>query len=127
MALSNIQDRKQESKTVKEALAKAGIPARVGHGRGTAWGWLEVNIGDGSQYGEHLPNTENNFWVNPLCNHCKARQSAYETALRITQEVTGRHGEYNGDTNILQQDEFCPKCKVSYKVHLGHIHEKKAI
>lgn len=39
-------DYKSETKAVKEALKKAGIEAKVKHGRGTAWGWLEINMGD---------------------------------------------------------------------------------
>ena len=34
-------ERKEETKIVKRELAKYGINARVGHGKGTAWGWLE--------------------------------------------------------------------------------------
>jgi hypothetical protein len=37
-------EHKSETKAVKEALKKAGIEAEVKHGRGTAWGWLEINI-----------------------------------------------------------------------------------
>ncbi len=36
---------KEETKAVKKALADAGIKAKVTHGRGTAWGWLHINIG----------------------------------------------------------------------------------
>ncbi|HUW68552.1 MAG TPA: hypothetical protein VMW20_11025, partial [Candidatus Nanoarchaeia archaeon] len=41
----NFPDHKSETKAVKEALKKAGIEAEVKHGRGNAWGWLEINIG----------------------------------------------------------------------------------
>ena len=39
-------DHKSETQAMKEALKKAWIEAEVKHGRGTAWGWLEINIGD---------------------------------------------------------------------------------
>ncbi len=37
-------DHKSETQAMKEALKKAWIEAEVKHGRGTAWGWLEINI-----------------------------------------------------------------------------------
>ena len=37
-------ERLGETQAVKAALAKAGIVAKVRHGRGTAAGWLEVHI-----------------------------------------------------------------------------------
>ena len=79
----NHDSRKAETKAVKQALAAAGIKARVGHGNGTAWGWMHVEIGRW------------NWW-------------AYDLALRITQEVTGRRGEYGGNINIYASDDDLP-------------------
>jgi hypothetical protein len=50
---TRFETRGQETKAVKEALQKAGINARVTHGKGTAWGWLQINIGAGQDFGEH--------------------------------------------------------------------------
>lgn len=36
--------RKAETKSVKAALKAAGFDVRVGHGRGTVWGWLDVSV-----------------------------------------------------------------------------------
>ncbi len=65
-------DRKQETKAVKAALVKAGIPViSVKHGHGTAWGWLTVKLAAGQQQ---------------------------QPALGIVQQVTGRHAsdQYDG-------------------------------
>ena len=69
-------ERREESKAVKAALARAGIKARVSHGRGTAWSWLKITLPASS-------------W--------RARQLE---AVRIAQAVTGRHGEYDGRINV---------------------------
>lgn len=67
---TTIQDRKQETKTVKAALIKAGVPvSRIKHGQGTSFGWLYINV---SEFG----------WVG--------------RATEIAQWATGRDGEYNG-------------------------------
>jgi hypothetical protein len=71
---------REETKAVKQALAQAGIRVKqVSHGRGTAWSWLEINLG------------------------AKAPRELQEKALRIAQDVTGRHGEYHGEILILTQ------------------------
>ena len=69
-------ERREESKAVKAALARAGIKARVGHGRGTAWSWLEIT----------LPATSG--------------RAQHDKVLYIAQTVTGRHGEYDGRINV---------------------------
>jgi len=67
---------REETKAVKEALSKAGFKARVGHGSGTAWGWLEIYpIG-------------------------KWGTSTRGKVLRLIQQVTGRHGDYDGEIII---------------------------
>ena len=39
--------RREETKTVKAALKRAGFKVKhVGHGRGTAWGWLDVQLAE---------------------------------------------------------------------------------
>ncbi len=71
-------DRREETRAVKAALKKAGITASVGHGKGTAWGWLHIRP---NNYQGHI------FGV--------SRQ-----IIKIAQEVTGRHGEYDGCINV---------------------------
>ena len=74
---------REETAAVKAALQKAGITAKVGHGSGTAWAWLEINIGpryNGSEY-----------------------RGMRQRVKHIAQEVTGRSGEYDGDIIILAQ------------------------
>jgi hypothetical protein len=78
-------------KAVKEALKKAGIDAEVGHGRGTTWGWLEINIGD--------PRMRGGLKLHPF----EYQYTEEEQVLNITQEVTGRHGDYDGRISLLAQ------------------------
>lgn len=100
-------ERKQETKLVKNELAKYGINARVGHGKGTAWGWLEINVGNGQQFGiEHIKDEYNSHRNCPLC---KAAHIIANFAEKKAQEVTGRHGEYGGNILVLSQDHWTDK------------------
>ena len=99
-------ERKQETKMVKQALAKLGINARVGHGRGTAWGWLEMNVGEGQQYGEHITDDHHSHGHCPLC---PIIHNLRELAEMVAQDVTGRHGEYGGNICCLTQHHWTDK------------------
>jgi hypothetical protein len=92
-------ERKEETKAVKEALAKAGIKSRVGHGRGTAWGWLEINIGSNP----HAHASEEYNHSRTDCLACMWHEQNHRLALSIAQDVTGRKGQYDGDILILAQ------------------------
>ena len=96
-------DRKLETKTVRQALAKAGINARVGHGTGTAWGWLEINVGSPNQFTHpHEDYCD--------CAQCLAANSKIfeigQQARAIAAQVTGRTGEYHGQISILTQKHW---------------------
>ena len=71
----------EETKAVQQALGKAGIPAKVGHGRGTGWGWLEINLGP----------------------QARGKRDLQDKALHIAKDTTGRSGEYDGEILILTQ------------------------
>ncbi len=72
-------ERKQETKLVKDALCEAGYKnISVRHATGTAWGWLEIRVGN------TLPGMDSNR----------------RHIIGITQRVTGRHGEYDGCINV---------------------------
>lgn len=120
---------KEETKAVKQALTKAGIKATVGHGRGTAWGWLEINIGkdtgkhkylvDGqtkeltreeaytlmTDLGVHKGDEETTLLRTCLanCPRCKTRDTLRQQTEQIVASVTGRHGDYGGEVLILAQ------------------------
>ena len=119
MAISNFNgDRKAETKAVREALAKVGIDARVGHGRGTAWGWLEVNVGAGQQFGEH-EDPDRTLRCSSDCLRCHGLKALTDTAMRIVLEVTGRGGHgYNGwgDISLSTQDEWNQKKKCRVEI-----------
>jgi hypothetical protein len=107
-------DRKEETKIVKAALAAAGINARIDHGKGTAWGWLHINIGKGQQFGEH--NHGDREWPRSQpdnCPRCHEVKRMLELTEKITLEVTGRRGEYGGRVNYSCQDEWNQKQKCS--------------
>ena len=73
-------ERLLETKTVKKALTNAGYTGvKVGHGTGTAWGWLHIKCNE-------KPDQD---W-----------QSKYADVERIAQLATGRHGEHGGRINI---------------------------
>lgn len=76
-----------ESNIVKKALRAQGITARVTHGNGTACGWLHIYIRHSSP---HPDGSE----ALRLELHGIAL-----TAVRIAQQATGRHGEYDGRIN----------------------------
>ena len=97
--VATMMDRRKETSVVKKALKNAGIKARVTHGTGTAWGWIEVNIGNPEERGglEPYPNGYGRRYTDEESN-------LHNKTLRIVQEVTGRHGEYNGNISILSQD-----------------------
>lgn len=100
-------ERKEETKLVKRELAKYGINAKVGHGRGTAWGWLEINVGEGQQFGtEHI---KDEFHSHRNCPICKAAHILSSFAEKKAQEVTGRHGEYGGNILVLSQNAWSDK------------------
>lgn len=85
-------DRKTETKIVKDALKKAGIIAKVTHGKGTAWGWIEINLGD--------PVRRNGLTEDGR-RYTQEEQDLHEKVVKIVQAVTGRSGEYDGRISIL--------------------------
>ncbi len=96
MAWRNQDSHKEETKAVKKALADAGIKAKVTHGRGTAWGWLHINIGP--------PQLRNGIKPAPFdYQYTEEEQAFHRKVLKIAQETTGRHGEYDGEIVILSQ------------------------
>ena len=94
-----MMERRKETKAVKTALKDAGIKSRVTHGTGTAWGWIEVNIGDPAARGGLEPHPDG--W---RTKYTDGEVKLQAETLRIVQEVTGRHGEYHGNICILSQD-----------------------
>lgn len=92
--------RNEETKLVKDALAAAGINSRVGHGKGTAWGWLELNVGSADQFGNHVIDEGQSHHD---CPPCRKIWAVHDAALKIAQAVTGRTGENNGDIVVLTQ------------------------
>lgn len=104
-------DRHEETKAVKNALRDHGIPARVKHGVGTAWGWLDIYVGSNPyphlcqpfqqfggvrQFGGKVCSTKD-------CLACKWYEILPGEALRVAQAVTGRTGESARRISILTQ------------------------
>lgn len=98
-------ERKEETRAVKQLLAGYGIGARVGHGRGTAWGWLEINIGKGQQFGEHVAEDHSLH----RCPRCGANRIVREFLEDKVRELTGRRGEYGGNICTSAQDHWTDK------------------
>jgi hypothetical protein len=86
-------DRKQETKIVKDALLKAGYSdIKVGHGHGTAWGWLHASMT--ANRPDECRCKHEDSWL------CTACQDIRRKANNLIMDVTGRHGEYDGNTNV---------------------------
>gem|GEM_PF-1362690 len=92
----NFPDHKSETKAVKEALKKAGIDAEVKHGSETAWGWLEINIGD--------PRLRNGLRQGHFgSQYTDEERVLHDTVLKIAKDITGRRGDYKGEIRVLSQ------------------------
>jgi len=95
----NQANHKEETKAVKAALQRAGFDVRaVGHGTGTAWAWLEIEVA--SPLHAACEN-HGSISTEPFCSGCRvyfdALTAQRNEVIRVAQAVTGRHGEYSGD------------------------------
>ena len=85
MSWRNHRTDAEETRAVKAALKERGIPVKwIKHGRGTASGWLKINLG-----------------ANAKADYRSLRAQV----LAIVKQVTGRRGEYDGEILILAQDD----------------------
>jgi len=109
MSWRKAMNHSEETKAVRDALKAAGINARVGHSRGTGWAWMKVNLGEGQQWGEHLGGTTQRYRCTSDCPRCLNLKAMTEVAKRIVNEVTGRHGRYDGEVNYMHQDAWSDK------------------
>jgi len=104
----NHTDHRSETKTVRQALQALGINAKITHGKGTAWGWLEINIGKLDEWPHnHAPQS----YCPDNCPHWLIASSLRHIVLDTVKRTTGRHGDYNGEINILTQDHWNRKEK----------------
>ena len=94
-----MMDNKQETKAVKAALKTAGIHARVSHGRGTGYGWLNINLGDPAQRNGTEPHPSG-----VGTRYTEAEGALHAKVAEIVRKVTGRHGAYGGEILILAQE-----------------------
>jgi hypothetical protein len=107
MAWRKQETHKEETKAVKAALVAAGLDVlKVGHGHGTAWGWLHITLAKPLELACEQHGSYRNY-DQPGCPMCRAfaesMQALDRKAVRLAQEVTGRHGEYDGDINVSFQ------------------------
>ncbi len=100
MSWRKFEDHKQETKEVKRFLIKQGYQnVKVGHDRGTAWGWLHLSV--------YIPRPTdcycqtNQHQQIDKCHFCKRRwEDEYSKIGREVMEFTGRTGDYGGRINI---------------------------
>ena len=99
MAWRKFENHKEETKAVKAALVKAGYQGvKVGHGTGTAWGWLRVTVT--IQHADPCGCIREPHGTITRGYGCATKwRDTYADLMKLCQEVTGRHGEYNGDIN----------------------------
>lgn len=98
------ENHRQETQAVKKALQAVGINAIVGHGKGTARSWLEINIGECQQWGNHTGEKPGRCPV--PCLRCNVSRQLRGYTLKIAKDTTGRDGEYDGNILILTQDRW---------------------
>lgn len=97
MSWRKYPDHKSETKAVKQALKAVGYPdAKVGHGTGTAWGWLKIHVEVNRPKNCHCKERRTGF-----CLPCRNLWDEHRIRiLRLASDVTGRDGEYDGNTNV---------------------------
>ena len=107
-------ERKEETKIVKGALAKLGYQdIKVTHGRGTAWGWLTVEVSVNKPAGCDC-DMSNPHRLPYYCSICS--DTLHTNRVEITDillETTGRRrGDYDGNTlvevKLLETTEAAP-------------------
>jgi len=82
-------ERMGERKAVKQALAEHGIVAKVGHGRGTASSWIDVQILNKPE-GKHINGDEPYAFCRPDCPMCAAFREQWGKAMVIARNASGR-------------------------------------
>lgn len=95
-------ERKQETKIVKEALTKAGYQdIRVRHGRGTAWGWMDIDVTVNKTPFCYCHELDKDDYPG-TCSFCmNQRRNEGRKVQGIVLKATGRsEGEYGGNTLI---------------------------
>lgn len=97
MSWRKYDSHKEETKAVKEALRQAGYKVvKVGHGKGTAWGWLKVTVQVDKPADCYCEKVEGGN-----CSFCHTVWSEnYRNLLNILASITGRHGDCSGNISI---------------------------
>jgi len=85
-------DRVNETTAVRRSLKAAGYTAKVGHGRGTAWSWIYVNVTGPWTWDEFSRDHESK-------------------AYAIIKHAAGRDNRHNDS----QTDYFCENILLEYK------------
>jgi len=101
-----MKSRKQETKEVKATLKNLGINARVGHGSGTSYGWLYINIGRGNGFGEHNKDPLDAYGrcLHGECLPCKLNNALAQIIEEIVLVSTGRKGLYHENVAVHTSD-----------------------
>ena len=101
----NQQTHKEETKTVKSALVRAGLPVlKVGHGSGTAWSWLNIRLCGSAVAHQRVNGSDGHgsffdpCW--PDCRACMENRTNREATIRVALQITGRTGDYDGEINV---------------------------
>jgi hypothetical protein len=96
-------ERKSETAAVKKALIGAGFDqnnVRVHHGKGTAWGWINVSL-DIKRSPSCYCGEPDDYGRRETCADCREYwRDIHNRIISVVRETTGRHGEYDGRTSI---------------------------
>ena len=103
----NATMKRAENKTVRTLLTELKVQGeetanytdlRVSHGRGTASGWLEVEVSINTPTDCYCNEVERNMG---RCNKCSNKWYVnYHYLNAEVQKQTGRRGEYNGNISM---------------------------
>ena len=98
--MKEFEDRKQETREVKKYLEGQGYKGvKVGHGKGTAWGWLHVSVCTHRPMGCYCTLNQYGQW--DRCHYCKNKwQEEYSKIENGLMIFTGRTGDYGGRIGI---------------------------
>ena len=92
-------NRREETETVKRALADVAIHARVKHGTGTACGWLKIYVLNRLS----VPHDKEKWaWehCSGNCPACIEYRTLYSRTVDVARTATGRTGDYAGRINV---------------------------
>jgi hypothetical protein len=87
---------------VRSKLRSAGLPVlKVGHGRGTAWGWLHVTLS-----GKRVPRTQQGLYDTQSLEWAFNRDLESRARRIISEEIPGRSTKRDDSMTDYNESNF---------------------